>query len=115
MDYAGPYLGTLVKPIFDGEAHSHMFNVHDIVLYTCAATRAVHLDLVPGTSASSFLRSLKRFIGKRGIPNLMISDNATCFKNEEVMLSEEIGGMRYKMEVHCRSIAMVGRIWGTNR
>ena len=77
-----------------------MFNVH-IVLYTCAATRAVHLDLVPDTGASSFIRSLKRFIGRRGIPNLMISDNATCFKNEEVKLSEElvVQGIKWKFIV----------------
>ena len=55
-----------------------------LALYTCATTRAVHLDLVPDTSASSFIKSLKRFISTTGIPYLMISDNATCFKNEEV-------------------------------
>ena len=62
----------------------------EMVLYTCAVMRAVHLDLVPDLSAAAFLRSLKRFIGRRGIPNLMVSDNATCFKNEEVKLSEEL-------------------------
>ena len=61
-----------------------------VYLYTCILTREVHLDLVPDTSASSFLRSLKRFLGRRGITHLMISDNATCFKNEEVKLSEEL-------------------------
>ena len=30
-----------------------------VTLYTCATTRAVHLDLVPDTSASSFIKSLK--------------------------------------------------------
>ena len=48
------------------------------------ATRLVHLDLVPDTSASSFIKSLKSFISRRRIPYLMISDNATCFENEEV-------------------------------
>ena len=44
----------------------------------------------PDTSASSFIKSLKRFISRREIPYFMISDNATCFKNEEVKLSEEL-------------------------
>ena len=48
------------------------------------ATRVVHLDLVTDTSASSFIKSLKSFISRRRIPYLMISDNATCFKNEEI-------------------------------
>ncbi|XP_004210364.1 uncharacterized protein LOC105849713 [Hydra vulgaris] len=66
-----------------------MYPVH-VVLFTCAITRAVHLDLVPDLSAKSFVLCLKRFIGRRGIPNLIISDNATCFKNEEVKLSEKL-------------------------
>ena len=60
------------------------------------ATRLVHLDLVPDTSASSFIKSLKRFISRRGIPYLMISDNATSFKNEEVKLSEELTSLQIK-------------------
>ena len=97
VDYAGPYL---VKPIHD-DANVNMFNVH-IVLYTCAATRAVHLDVVPDVGASSFFRSLKIFISRRGVPNLMISENASCFiKNEEVKLSEEMGtlGIKWKFIV----------------
>ena len=64
------------------------------MLYTWATTRAVHLDLVLDTSAPSFIISLKRFISRRRIPYLMISDNDTCFKSEEVNLTEEL--TRYK-------------------
>lgn len=64
------------------------------MLYTWATTRAVHLDLVLDTSAPSFIVSLKRFISRRRIPYLMISDNDTCFKSEEVNLTEEL--TRYK-------------------
>nr|XP_047141395.1 uncharacterized protein LOC124816304 [Hydra vulgaris] len=85
VDYLGP---LHVKPIFDDNS-TEMYSVH-VVLFTCATTRAVHLDLVPDLSAKSFVLCLKRFIGRRGIPNLIISDNATCFKNEEVKLSEEL-------------------------
>ena len=42
----------------------------------------------------SFIKSLKRFISRRGILCLMISDNATCFKNEEVKLSEELTSLQ---------------------
>ncbi|XP_047123003.1 uncharacterized protein LOC124806287 [Hydra vulgaris] len=85
VDYLGP---LHVKPIFDDNSNE-MYPVH-VVLFTCATTRAIHLDLVPDLSAKSFILCLKRFIGRRGIPNLIISDNATCFKNEEVKLSEEL-------------------------
>ena len=87
-----------------------MYNVH-IVLYTCAATRAVHLDLVPDSSASSFLRSLRRFIGRRGILHLMISDNATCFKNEEVKLSEELLIMGIKWKYIIEASPWWGGFW----
>ncbi|XP_057302726.1 uncharacterized protein LOC130636893 [Hydractinia symbiolongicarpus] len=85
VDYLGP---LMVKPIFN-EDQSAMFPVH-VALFTCAVTRAVHLDIVPDQSASSFIRTLKRFLARRGIPTLMISDNATCFKNEELRLNEEL-------------------------
>ena len=55
-----------------------------MVLFTCASSRAVHLDLVPDTTCLAFVRSLKRFIGRYGISKLYISDNATCFVGPEL-------------------------------
>lgn len=51
-----------------------------ICLYTCCTVRAVHLDLVPDLTSSSFLRSLKRFAARRGLPRRIISDNGKTFK-----------------------------------
>ena len=51
-----------------------------IVLYTCCVTQAIHLDLVCDMSAPTFIRSFKRFSSRRGLPALMISDNAKTFK-----------------------------------
>ena len=78
VDYLGP---LLVKNIFKPEKELH--KVH-VVLYTCATSRAVHLDLVPDTTCIAFVRSLKRFIGRRGISNVYISDNAGCFSGPEL-------------------------------
>ncbi|KAF2891839.1 hypothetical protein ILUMI_14334 [Ignelater luminosus] len=39
-----------------------------IVLYTCAMYRAVHLKLIHSLSTEGFLRSLRRFIARRGRP-----------------------------------------------
>ena len=55
-----------------------------IALFTCASTRAIHLELTPDLSANSFIRVLKRFIGRRGFPGLIISDNGTTFKDAQV-------------------------------
>ncbi len=51
-----------------------------ICLYTCCTVRAVHLDLLPDLTTPSFLRSLKRFTARRGLPSRFISDNAKTFK-----------------------------------
>ena len=107
VDYAGPFL---VKQVYDNDEKCEMFNVH-VVLYTCAATRAVHLDLVPNTGSSAFLRSLKRFIGRRGIPYLMISDNVTCFKSEQVRLSEELVCLGVKWKFIIEASPWWGGYW----
>lgn len=43
-------------------------------------TRAVHLDVIQDLSTPSFIRCLKRFTARRGIPTKIISDNAKTFK-----------------------------------
>jgi hypothetical protein len=50
-----------------------------ICLYTCCTVRAVHLDLVPDLT-TSFLRSLKRFAARCGLPRRFVSDNGQTFK-----------------------------------
>ncbi|XP_068685002.1 uncharacterized protein [Montipora foliosa] len=52
--------------------------------YTCASSRAVHLDVVPRLTTEAFVRSFKRFIARRGVPNLVVSDNGSTFKSEEL-------------------------------
>ena len=51
-----------------------------ICLYTCCVTRAVHLEVVPDLTTAAFLRSLKRFTARRGLPRRFVSDNGKTFK-----------------------------------
>ena len=53
-----------------------------ICLYTCCMTRAIHLDLVPDLTTLAFLRSLKRFTARRGLPAKLVSDSGRTFKGE---------------------------------
>ena len=46
-----------------------------ICLFTCCTTRTIHLDIVTDLSTEMFLRCLKRFAARRGIPHKFISDN----------------------------------------
>jgi len=50
-----------------------------ICLFTCASTRAVHLEVVTDLTKESFLQAFKRFVNRKSLPKLMISDNATTF------------------------------------
>ena len=51
-----------------------------IALYTCCVTRALHLELVPDMTDTTFLRSFKRFSARRRLPVSMISDNGHTFE-----------------------------------
>lgn len=70
LDFAGPiYLKEKTKAW--------------ICLFTCAVFRAVHFELVASLSASDFLLALRRFISRRGRPQVIYSDNATNFTATE--------------------------------
>ncbi|XP_064469989.1 uncharacterized protein LOC135384731 [Ornithodoros turicata] len=51
-----------------------------IALFTCATTRAVHLELVADLTTKSFIMAFRRFISRRGAPSTIYSDNALTFK-----------------------------------
>ena len=52
-----------------------------VCLFTCASTRAVHLELLPNLNADSFLLAFRRFESRRGLPSTLLSDNAKTFKS----------------------------------
>ena len=54
-----------------------------ICLYTCAVTRAVHLELVWGLTTEAFIRSFRRFISARGFCRVIYSDNAKTFEKAD--------------------------------
>ena len=68
VDFAGP-----VKHFSRKEMKAY------IVLYACSLTRAVYLELLPDQTTQEFLRSLKRFIARRGRPEKIFSDNGKTF------------------------------------
>ena len=51
-----------------------------VCLFTRSTSLAVHLEVVPCLSASAFIRCLKRFIARRGVPARITSDNLKTFK-----------------------------------
>ena len=51
-----------------------------VCLFTCASTRAVHLELTRSLTVDSFLLAFRRFTSRRGLPATIVSDNAKTFK-----------------------------------
>jgi len=50
-----------------------------ICLFTCAATRAMHLEIVSDLTAETFLLALRHFASRKSLPHTMIADNASTF------------------------------------
>ena len=51
-----------------------------VSIYTCAVSRAVHLDTVPDLTAEAYIQNFHRFMACRGLPREMNSDNGKTFK-----------------------------------
>ena len=82
MAYAVQFTGLdLAGPLFvkDGLKSSKCC----ILLLTWASSRAIHLELVPDMSIQRFLRGFKRFMSRRGAPDLVISENFKIFKSSQ--------------------------------
>ena len=78
IDYAGPLYN---KRTVNGTT---VMSKCYILLFTCAVTRAVHLELTPDVSAHSLLLALRRFNSRRGHAKLFISDNFKSFKSVDI-------------------------------
>ena len=72
VDFAGP----LYIKANSATASSKVW----ICLYTCCVVRAVHLDVVPDMKTLAFIRSLKCFSARRGLPKMFVSNNGKTFK-----------------------------------
>ena len=57
-----------------------------IWLFTCAVSRAIHLEMVENLSVSEFMLCFRRFAGRRGVPGMGVSDNAKTFQAAHVFL-----------------------------
>ena len=78
VDYLGP---LYVLPVY-GSDNEKLYKAY-IVLYTCASTRAIILEVVNSCNTKNFIQSLRRFMARRGCPSLIISDNGASFVADE--------------------------------
>jgi len=89
LDYSGP----LTIKILD--RHKKIW----ICLFTCFVTRAIHLEIVSDLSTVTFLNCCRKFFARRGVPEKILSDNASQFK-----LSQKVFDSVWNNLVHDTSI-----------
>ena len=93
VDFAGP---LHVRNIY--ESKGDMYKCY-IALFTCASTRAIHLELTPDLTGPAFIRVLKRFTGRRGLPNFILSDNGQTFHDKKVKRYVLVRDIEWKFNV----------------
>ncbi|XP_038106766.1 uncharacterized protein LOC119766348 [Culex quinquefasciatus] len=67
-----------------------------VAVFVCMGTKAAHLELVTDLSTDRFIQALRRFIGRRGLPAEIFSDNGTNFVGARNRLQELFELLRSK-------------------
>ena len=76
---------------------------HEVVklyfaVFTCAVTRALHLEVVSSQNTEDFIKAYRRFSARRGKPLSILSDNAKNFKGAARTLAVEGVAWRFIVE-----------------
>ncbi|XP_041461181.1 uncharacterized protein LOC121412436 [Lytechinus variegatus] len=102
LDYFGPFL------VKRGRSQEKRYGC----VFTCLASRAVHLEVAHSLDTDSFINALRRFINRRGCPDKIYSDNGTNFKSGHRELKESITALNSKKVG--RYLAQTGIQWEFN-
>lgn len=87
VDYFGSYI------VKDGRKEVKRYGA----LFTCLASRAVHIEISNSLDADSLIiQALRRFIARRGTVKMIRSDNGTNFVGAEAELREAIKEMDHE-------------------
>ncbi len=82
FDYARPV------SLCQGYTHRPIKVKAYICLFVCMVTGAIHLELCSDLSTVAFLAAFSHFVGRRGIPESVRSDNGTTFHGANRELKE---------------------------
>ncbi|KAI5734956.1 hypothetical protein M8J77_012447 [Diaphorina citri] len=82
VDYAGPFTYKT------GPRRNSPLSKCYFAIFVCMSTKCIHLELVSELSTAAFLACLDRFVGRRGIPTCIFSDNGTNFRGAASYLVE---------------------------
>ncbi|XP_062703587.1 uncharacterized protein LOC134286039 [Aedes albopictus] len=80
VDYCGPF--------FYRTSRKGAPTKCNVAIFVCMVTKAVHVECVADLSTSSFIAALRRFVARRGKPQLIECDNALNFRGAKRELDE---------------------------
>ena len=80
IDYAGPLFVKNIYVKFEKDVMHKCW----LVLFTCANSSCIFLDLAPDCTAEACVSALNRFISSRGAPKLIVSDNGSALFGKQV-------------------------------
>ncbi|XP_062704559.1 uncharacterized protein LOC134286880 [Aedes albopictus] len=80
VDYCGPFFYRTSRKGAPTKCY--------VAIFVCMVTKAVHVECVADLSTSSFIAALRRFVARRGKPQLIECDNALNFRGAKRELDE---------------------------
>ena len=82
LDYLEP-LYVKIRPNIRSKKNSTL-NKRYGCIFTCLSYRAVQIEVAEDLSTDSFINAVLRFVGRRGPPRVIYSDNGTNFRGAEL-------------------------------
>ncbi|XP_059222203.1 uncharacterized protein LOC131996641 [Stomoxys calcitrans] len=73
LDFAGPF------ELKTSKLRNAKLQKGYAAIFVCLSTRAIHLEACSDLSTEAFLSTFNRFVGRRGFPKKVFSDNGTNF------------------------------------
>jgi hypothetical protein len=77
MDSVAPFTNTGVDLFGPLKLHHDTKGKRYGLIFACANTRAIHLELLLDMTAETVFRAMRRFVAQYGLPHLIYSDNGT--------------------------------------
>ena len=82
-----------------------------ILLFTCAVTRAVHLELADDLTEDEYLFAFRRFLSIRSFPRVIFSDNALTFQSASKTLRNYLSDNRVEWKIITPRAPWQGGFW----
>ena len=75
-----------------------------ICLFTCGLTRAVHLEVVTDLNVETFMQAFRRFVCRKSLPQVMISDNASTYTSAAKELEQLLTATKLNETLSLRGV-----------